>query len=72
VGALAGEFKPDEFRDEYRDRLQKFIEAKAKGKHPRLALVKERSTGGALDEQLARSLSALKRAQKLSRRKKVA
>src|SRR5262245_10862245 len=66
VGALAGEFKPDEFRDEYRDRLQKFIEAKAKGRFPRLALVKDRPTGGALDEQLSRSLAALKRAQKLS------
>jgi len=45
----------------YRERLLNYIEAKAKGKRPRLPDVKERSVGGSLDVQLARSLAALKR-----------
>lgn len=61
VAALAGEFEPEEFRDEYRERVQTFVEAKAKGKHPRLPTVKDRPTGASLDDQLARSLAALKR-----------
>jgi DNA end-binding protein Ku len=68
VSALEGEFKLEEFRDEYRERLQNFIEAKAKGKRPRLAAVKTRETGGALDDRLAKSIAALKR----GREKKVA
>ena len=61
VGALEGTFNPEEFHDEYRGRVQKFIEAKARGKHPRLPTVKEKPAGGELDEQLTRSLAALKR-----------
>jgi DNA end-binding protein Ku len=61
VSALEGTFEPDEYRDEYRERVQTFVEAKAKGKHPRLPTVKERPAGGSLDDQLARSLAALKR-----------
>jgi hypothetical protein len=38
----------------------KFIEAKATGRHPRLAKVKQREVGGSLDQQLAKSLAALK------------
>jgi len=68
VGALEGKFEPAEFRDEYRDRLRTFIEAKAAGKHPRLPQIKERQTGGSLNEQLAKSLAAMKR----GREKKVA
>src|SRR5206468_2331978 len=63
VGALEGAFEPKEFRDEYRERVMKFIEAKAKGKHPRLPVVKDRPSGGSLDQQLAKSLAAMKRAQ---------
>jgi DNA end-binding protein Ku len=61
ISALEGKFNPEDFRDEYRDRLKKFIEAKAKGKRPRLAAVKARPTGGAVAEQLEKSLAALKR-----------
>ena len=61
IGALEGKFEPREFRDEYRERLTEFIEAKAKGKHPRLPQISERRTGGSLDQQLAKSLSAMKR-----------
>jgi DNA end-binding protein Ku len=68
IGALEGHFEPREFRDEYRERLTEFIEAKAKGKHPRLPQIRERRTGGSLDQQLAKSLAAMKR----GREKKVA
>jgi len=68
IGALEGKFDATEFRDEYRDRLASFIQAKAKGKHPRLAEIKERRTDGSLDQQLAKSLAAMKR----GREKKVA
>jgi DNA end-binding protein Ku len=63
VAALAGEFKPEEFHDEYRERVLTFVEEKARGRHPRLPAVKTRKTGGSLDEQLERSLAALKRSQ---------
>ena len=68
VSALEGEFDPEQFRNEYRERLMHFIEEKAKGKHPRLPAVKERRAAGSLDEQLAKSLAAMKR----GREKKVA
>jgi len=68
VEALEGEFKPEEFRDEYRDRLSEFIEAKAKGKRPRLPKITARRAGGSLEQQLAKSLAAMKR----GREKKVA
>ena len=61
VSALEGNFEPEEFRDEYRERVHAYVEAKAKGKHPRLATIKDRPTGASLDDQLARSLAALKR-----------
>lgn len=62
IGALEGKFEPEQFRDEYRDRVVKFIEAKAKGRHPKLAAVKERRAAGSLEQQLAKSLAAMKRA----------
>ena len=61
VSVLEGDFKPEQFKDEYRERVMKFVQAKAKGKHPRLAAVKERRTEGSLDEALAKSLAAMKR-----------
>ena len=61
VSALEGKFEPAEFHDDYRERVLNFIEAKGKGKHPRLPVVKERATGASLDDQLTKSLAALKR-----------
>src|SRR5688572_12900479 len=49
VSALEGPFTPEEFHDEYRERVQTFVEAKSKGKHPRLPAIKERPTGAPLD-----------------------
>jgi len=60
VTALDGKFEPDVFHDNYRERVLTFVEAKAKGKHPRLPIVKNRATGGSLDVQLSRSLAAIK------------
>jgi DNA end-binding protein Ku len=68
IGALEGKFEPEQFRDEYRGRVMKFVEAKAKGKHPRLPAVEDRPVGGSLDAQLTKSLAAMKR----GREKKVA
>jgi DNA end-binding protein Ku len=61
VSALEGKFEPEEFHDDYRERVLHFVEAKAKGKHPRLPIIKERTTGASLDDQLTKSLAALKR-----------
>jgi DNA end-binding protein Ku len=61
VSALAGKFAPAEFHDDYRERVLHFVEAKAKGKSPRLPIIKERTTGASLDDQLTKSLAALKR-----------
>lgn len=40
IGALHTDFDPTRYRDEYRERVMAFIEAKAKGRQPRLRLVK--------------------------------
>jgi DNA end-binding protein Ku len=61
ISALEGRFDPEQFRNEYRDRLMKFIEAKAGGKRPRLPTLKTRAAGASVADQLARSLAALKR-----------
>jgi DNA end-binding protein Ku len=61
VSMLEGDFKPEMFRDEYRARLENFIQQKAKGKHPRLPVVKDRPPGASLTQQLAKSLSTMKR-----------
>jgi len=68
ISALEGTFNPEEFQDDYRERVLTYVEAKASGKHPRLPTVKERRTDVSLNDQLSRSLAALKR----GREKKVA
>jgi DNA end-binding protein Ku len=61
VNALEAKFDPGEFRDEYREKLGAFLQAKAKGKHPQLPPIKERHAAGTLDQQLSKSLAAMKR-----------
>jgi non-homologous end joining protein Ku len=61
IGALEGAFEPEAYHDEYRERVLAFVEARAKGKKPRLPEFPKRSAGQSLDDQLARSLAALKR-----------
>jgi len=61
VGALEGNFDADEFRDEYRDRVIRFVEAKAKGKRMSLRAVNPKEATTSLAGDLAKSLTALKR-----------
>jgi DNA end-binding protein Ku len=61
VDALEGEFDPTEYEDEYRARVEEFLERKAKGRKPKLQVVKSRRKTTALDDMLARSLEKLKK-----------
>jgi DNA end-binding protein Ku len=61
VGLLEGEFDAADYKDEYRERVMKFIEQKAKGKKPRLHAVKTRRQPSSLDSVLAKSLQSLKK-----------
>jgi DNA end-binding protein Ku len=60
VSALEGEFKPEEFRDEYRDRVMKLIESKAHGQPVKLEVVKQKEPVDSIAESLAASLKMLK------------
>jgi DNA end-binding protein Ku len=62
VSALEDEFRPEDFRDEYRERVMKFIEAKAHGEKPRLKIVARRKEPQSLVASLAASLNMAKRA----------
>ena len=64
VSLMQGEFNPDEFKDEYRERVMEFIERKAKGHAPRLRAVKTKRKAGSLDSVLAKSLAVLKKEKK--------
>jgi DNA end-binding protein Ku len=61
VAALEDEFRPDDFRDEYRRRVLEFIEKKAAGKAPRLRPVREKAPPKSLAGALAASLKAARR-----------
>lgn len=61
VGLLEGEFDPSDYKDEYRERVQEFIEHKARGKKPRLQAVKTKRKTSALDSVLEKSLQSLKK-----------
>ena len=58
-------FDPLAYKDEYRERLMKFIESKGKGHKPRLSAAKgKRASSTSLDSVLKRSLAALKKGKK--------
>lgn len=61
VGLLEDEFRPEDYQDEYRQRVMEFIERKARGKAPRLRAVKSRQKAGSLDSVLEKSLQSLKK-----------
>jgi DNA end-binding protein Ku len=61
VEMLRGEFNPADYTDEYRERVEKFIAQKAKGRAPRLHAVKTKRKTGALDAALAKSIAALRK-----------
>jgi len=60
VGALEADFRPTEFRDEYRERVMKFIEAKGSGHKPRLEVVAHRKESKSLVDSLAASIKKAK------------
>ncbi len=60
VGALEGDFRPADFRDDYRDRVMKFIEAKGSGHKPRLQVVARKRESRSLIDSLAASLRKAK------------
>lgn len=61
VSMLEGEFNPKEYKDEYRMRVEEFIEKKAKGRAPRLKAVKAKRKTTALDSVLAKSIESLRK-----------
>lgn len=61
IGMLEDEFKPSDYKDEYRERVMEFIEKKAKGKAPRLRAVKAKRKTSSLDSVLEKSLQRLKK-----------
>jgi DNA end-binding protein Ku len=61
VEMLRGDFDASEYKDEYRGRVEKFIEQKAKGRKPRLQAVKTKRKTESVEAALAKSLAALKK-----------
>ena len=61
VDLLKGEFDPKEYKDEYRNRVEEFVEKKAKGRKPKLRLVKSKKQPASLDKVLAKSIESLKK-----------
>jgi DNA end-binding protein Ku len=61
VEMLRGDFNASDYKDEYRERVEKFIEQKAKGRAPRLQAVKTKRKTDALGVALEKSLAALKK-----------
>jgi DNA end-binding protein Ku len=60
VSVLAGEFDRKEFKDEYRDRVLKFIDSKAAGRKVRLMPAKARGETTSLMDALSASLKRAK------------
>jgi DNA end-binding protein Ku len=61
IEILEGEFHPQDFKDEYRERVMEFIGRKAKGHAPRLRPVKSKRAAASLDSVLAKSLQSLRK-----------
>jgi len=61
VELLRGEFNPKDYQDEYRQRVKEFVERKAKGRAPKLHLVKNKRQPASLDKILSKSIESLKK-----------
>ena len=61
VQMLRGEFNAADYKDEYRERVEKFIQQKAKGRAPRLQAVKTKRKTDVLGAALEKSIAALKK-----------
>jgi DNA end-binding protein Ku len=59
VSALEGEFDPSQFHSDYRERVRKYVEQKARGKHLRLVKTRPRKQrAGSLEQILRASVKA--------------
>ena len=66
VDSITGPFAPEEWENEYRQRLHKLIEAKAKGTKLRLVSPKPKEATGDLAESLRASLAATAKGKKVA------
>jgi DNA end-binding protein Ku len=64
VEMLEGEFNPKDYKDEYRERVQEFIEKKARGRAPQLRAVKTKRKTEELGNVLEKSIAALRKKEK--------
>jgi DNA end-binding protein Ku len=64
VAALEDEFRPEDYSDDYRDRVLKYIEAKAKGRKPKLETIAKPQATKSLTDALAASLKAASKTKK--------
>jgi DNA end-binding protein Ku len=62
IAALEDEFRPEDYHDEYRERVMQFIEAKAKGRRPKLQAIRQKRAPSSLVDALSASLKQAKRA----------
>lgn len=60
VDALAGEWEPERYEDEYRSRVLELVDAKARGKVIAFEPMKREAAKGSLEETLAASLERAK------------
>jgi DNA end-binding protein Ku len=67
---LEADFNPEEYRDQYRDRLLELIEAKSQGKKPKLEVVKPKAQSLDLRKALAASLRGARATGEKSKEKK--
>jgi DNA end-binding protein Ku len=61
VAALEDHFRPGDFHDQYRERVMKFIEAKAAGRAPKLKSIEQKKGPASLLDALSASLKQAKR-----------
>jgi len=61
VATLQDEFRAEDYTDDYRERVLNYIEAKAKGRKPKLQAIPKRNEPASLADVLAASLKATKR-----------
>jgi len=69
VDALESPLRLDDYRDEYRDRVLEFVQAKAKGRKPKLHAARPKRATASLERDLAKSLASLKRSGRHKERK---
>lgn len=62
VDAVAADFEPEQWQDEYRERVHQLIESKLRGEKPKVVRLKPRKEAGSLSDQLQRSLEATRKA----------